>query len=225
MRLTRRAMVSSLILSGCAKVLPRPLTLSIRADDGVHIGGVSYGTGPRGVVLVPGGHGIGETWDLQGRQLAKAGFRVLAMDYRGLGRLQYAPQDSEKVYLDLLGAVRHLKSTGANQIAVVGASWGGHAAGTAAIRQPDLIDRLVFLSHSPFNDIETLGGRKQFIVAAGDRDGSGRLRLDAIRDQFERAPAPKELIVLDGEAHAQFLFLTPQSDRLLKEITRFLSAP
>jgi hypothetical protein len=33
------------------------------------------------------------------------------------------------------------------------------------------------------------------------------------------------LIVLDGSAHAQFLFQSPQSGRVMEEIVRFLSAP
>ena len=71
---------------------------------------------------------------------------------------------------------------------------------------------------------ERLGGRKLFIVAAEDRDGAGRLRLDSIREQFERAPEPKDLVVLPGAAHAQFLFLTPQGERLFAEMLRFLSS-
>jgi hypothetical protein len=31
------------------------------------------------------------------------------------------------------------------------------------------------------------------------------------------------LIILDGSAHAQFLFATDQKERLLREIVRFLS--
>ena len=54
---------------------------------------------------------------------------------------------------------------------------------------------------------------------------NGVPRLIAIREQFERAPEPKELVVLEGSAHAQFLFQTDQADRLMREILRFLSAP
>ena len=44
------------------------------------------------------------------------------------------------------------------------------------------------------------------------------------RRKYEKAPQPKELIVLDGSAHAQFLFQTNQADRVMREILRFLSA-
>jgi hypothetical protein len=67
-------------------------------------------------------------------------------------------------------------------------------------------------------------GRKLFIVSRGDL-GSGDIpRLAGIRDQYEKAPGPKELIVLEGSAHAQFIFATPEGDRLMREILRFLTA-
>jgi hypothetical protein len=48
--------------------------------------------------------------------------------------------------------------------------------------------------------------------------------LPRIRAQFEKALEPKELIILDGSAHAQFLFQTAQGERVMREIIRFLSA-
>jgi len=39
------------------------------------------------------------------------------------------------------------------------------------------------------------------------------------------ATGPKELIILDGSAHAQFLFDTDQGEHLMREILRFLSEP
>jgi len=43
--------------------------------------------------------------------------------------------------------------------------------------------------------------------------------------QFDRAADPKQLLVLDGAAHAQFLFGSDQGERLIREILRFLSSP
>jgi hypothetical protein len=45
-----------------------------------------------------------------------------------------------------------------------------------------------------------------------------------VLEQFAKAPEPKELLLLEGNAHAQFLFTTPEGDRLMKAILRFLSA-
>jgi len=72
---------------------------------------------------------------------------------------------------------------------------------------------------------EKLKGRKLFIVSRDDRQGDGVLRLVKIREQYERAPEPKELLILDGSAHAQSLFATEEGERLMREIVRFLSQP
>lgn len=224
--LSRRTVLAGLALAGCAAKAGTGERLSLASADGVPIGGRLYGEGRHAVLLVPGGHGVGETWHGQAGRLAAAGFRVLAINYRGRGDGGGGvPPDDEKAHLDVIGAVRRLRADGAEHVSVIGASWGGWAAGTAAIAEPGLIDRLVLLGHSPFEHPERLGGRKLFIVAAEDRIGSGRLRLDSIRDQHARAPEPKQLIVFPGAAHAQFLFLTAQAQRLEAEILRFLAAP
>lgn len=224
MALTRRAAIAGLSVSGCALSAPAPRLLTFPASDGVPVSSLSYGEGRRGVVLVPGGHGVGDTWDVQARRLASAGLRVLAIDYRGLGHSVSLPQDDSKAPLDVLGAVRRLRSEGVAEVSVVGASWGGWAAGTAAVAEPGLIDRLVFLAHSPFDAPERLGGRKLFIVAREDREGSGRPRLERIREQYELTPSPRELVVLEGSAHAQLLFLAPQREQLFGELLRFVTA-
>ena len=67
-------------------------------------------------------------------------------------------------------------------------------------------------------------GLKLFITTRDDFRGEGVLRLPGIREQYERAPDPKELVILEGSAHAQFVFETDQGDRLMREILRFLSS-
>jgi pimeloyl-ACP methyl ester carboxylesterase len=104
-------------------------------------------------------------------------------------------------------------------------SEGTLVAGDASIKSiPGEIDRIVFLGAAPNLSAEKLESRALFIVAREDTNAAG-LRLPEIRAQFEKAPGPKELIVLDGSAHAQFLFQTDQSVRLMHEILRFLSTP
>ena len=224
MRLTRRAAIAGLALSGCAAAASARLPLIFRTEDEVPVSGLAYGEGRRAVLLVREGT-RGRTWDAQARRLAGAGFRVLAMDYRGRGPAPDVAPDDSKTHLDVLAAVRQLRAEGAQRVAVVGASWGGWAAGTAAISAPGLIERLILLAHSPFDHPERLQGRKLFITARDDRDGGGRARLESIREQYARASEPKELVVLDGAAHAQLLFLTPAGAQLQAEIERFLSAP
>lgn len=72
---------------------------------------------------------------------------------------------------------------------------------------------------------ERLTGRTLFITTREDFRGEGVLRLPEIREQYTRAPEPKELVILEGSAHAQHVFETDQGDRLMQEILRFLSGP
>jgi esterase/lipase len=125
----------------------------------------------------------------------------------------------------VLAAVRYLKAHGAKSVSVVGGSFGGAAAGDASIKSsPGEIDRIVFLGAVPNLPAAGLKSRALFIVAREDSNQSGP-RLPGIRAQYEKSPQPKQLIVLDGSAHVQFLFQSDQNARVMQEIVRFLSAP
>jgi pimeloyl-ACP methyl ester carboxylesterase len=206
-------------------------TVSFPTEDGGTVYADVYGEGDRAVILAHGGQFNKESWEKQARTLAAAGFQVLALDFRGYGKSR-GPGDSDPedapLHLDVLAAVRYLrassaKSSGVKSVSIVGASMGGGAAGDASIAAPGEIDRIVFLGAAPNEPADKLKSASLFIVARDDTSGDGP-RLPGIRAQYEKAPQPKELIVLDGSAHAQFLFETDQADRVMREILRFLSA-
>jgi alpha-beta hydrolase superfamily lysophospholipase len=220
-----RALLLSLLLT---TLVVAQRTISFPTRDGGRIYADLYGKGARGIVLAHGGRFNKESWRDQARSLVNAGFRVLAIDFRGMGASRgpgSADFDSAPFHNDVLAAVHYLKTHGAKTVSVVGGSFGGSAAGDASIKSaPGEIDRVVFLSAAPNLPADNLKSRSLFIVARDDSNGAGP-RLPGIRAQYEKAPQPKELIVLDGSAHAQFPFQTDQSDRVMREIIRFLSAP
>jgi len=202
-------------------------TVSFATDDGGVIFADLYGSGERAVVLAHGGRFNKESWAPQARALDAAGFEVLAIDFRGYGP-SHGPSDKDPLaaplVLDVLGAVRYLHNSGAKSVSLVGGSMGGGAAGDACITAPrGEIDRLVMLGASPNRPANELKCPSLFIVARDDTGGDGP-RLPRIRAQYEKAPQPKELIVLDGSAHAQFLFQSDQADRVMREILRFLNS-
>lgn len=202
-------------------------TVSFPTDDGGVIFADLYGSGGKALVLAHGGRFNKESWAPQARQLVAAGFEVLAIDFRGYGK-SHGPGDkdvlSAPLHLDVLAAVHYLHNHGAKSVSIVGGSMGGGAAGDASIEsKPGEIDRVVFLGSAPNEPGEKLKSRSLFIVARDDTSGDGP-RLPGIRAQYEKAPQPKDLIVLDGSAHAQYLFQTGQGDRVMREILRFLSA-
>jgi len=201
-------------------------TVSFATEDGGTVAADLYGSGGRGLVLAHGGRFTKESWEPQARRFAVAGFRVLAFDFRGFGK-SHGPGDkdfgSAPFQLDVLAAVRYLRAAGAKSVSVVGGSFGGAAAGDASIAsRPGEIERIVMLGAAPNEPAEKLKCPTLWIVARNDTSGDGP-RLPGIRAQFEKAPEPKKLIVLDGSAHAQYLFTTDQSERVMREILLFLN--
>ena len=201
-------------------------TVSIPTSDGGVIYADLYGSGEKGLVLAHGGQFNKESWRPQAEQFASAGFHVLAFDFRGYGK-SHGPGQADiytaPLHLDVLAAVRYLHSIGATTVSIVGGSLGGGAAGDASIASaPGEIDRLVFLGSCPNGPADQLKSPSLFLVARDDSSGDGP-RLPGIRAQFEKAPEAKKLVILDGSAHAQFLFQTPQAKRVMDEILRFLS--
>ncbi len=218
--------MATLVFAGLTAAQER---VSFPTEDGGVVYAHLYGKGDRGVVLAHGGRFNKESWEKQARELAKAGFRVLAIDFRGYGQSQGPGQSdplNAPLHFDVLAAVRYLRKTGAKSVSVVGGSMGGGAAADASIEaEPGEIDRLVLLAALAGGPPEKLKGRKLFIVSRDDTRGDGVVRLVKIREQYEKAPGPKELVILDGSAHAQLIFETPQGERLLRQILRFLSEP
>ena len=99
---------------------------------------------------------------------------------------------------------------------------GGGAAAAAAIAEPRAIDRLVLLGATPDGPPGKLTVRKLYIATRDDASGDGP-RLPGLQAHFDAAPEPKQLILLEGSAHAQFMLQTDQADRVMREILRFLS--
>ena len=102
-----------------ATVAAAQKTLSFPTEDGGLVFADVYGNGERAVVLAHGGPFNKESWAPQARTLAAAGFRVLALDFRGYGKSK-GPGDSQPMdaplHLDVLAAVRYLRTNGAKTV-------------------------------------------------------------------------------------------------------------
>ncbi len=186
-----------------------------------------YGGSKSWVILAHGGRFTKESWKQQAEILVRAGFSALAIRFRGdspnpdgsPGSNGSAAENAE----DVVAAVDYLHRKGATTIEAIGASLGGDAVGDANSQlAPGTISRTVLLASSGGSTPEKLTGKKLFLVAREDRNASG-LRLPTIRLHYERAPEPKKLLVVDGSAHAQFLFATDEGPYVMEQIVRFLS--
>ena len=217
----------ALALMANAALAQRPVTIAV-PNQTMPIHGDLYGNGNRGVVLAHGGRFNKESWKDQAKVFADAGFTVMAINFRGDtvnpdGTPNAAGSDADNA-ADVLAAVRYLHSTGIKSVSAIGGSLGGDAVGEAdAQANPGEFDRVVFLASNGGDHPEKLTGRKLYIVARGDTSGDG-LRLPGIRAHYARAPKPKRLVIVEGTAHAQYLFATSEGPKVMSEILRFVSA-
>jgi pimeloyl-ACP methyl ester carboxylesterase len=221
-----RVLVASLLALFLVQAAPAQKTISFVTEDGAVIFADLYGKSDNAVVLAHGGQFNKESWAPQAKQLVAAGYQVLATDFRGDGKSD-GPGDSDPMdaplHLDVLAAVRYLRAHGAKSVSIIGGSMGGSAAGDACIlSKPGEIDRVVILGAAPNLAADKLHCPVLYIVARDDASGDGP-RLPGIRKQYELSPQPKQLIIVDGSAHAQFLFQTNQAHRVMNEILKFLS--
>jgi pimeloyl-ACP methyl ester carboxylesterase len=220
-----QAIVMTILLTGVAAAQEH---VKFPTPDGGLVHADLYGKADRGVVLAHGGRFNKESWKKQAEALEQKGFRVLAINFRGYGESRGPGQSdplSAPLHLDVLAAVRYLRKNGAKTVSVIGGSMGGSAAGDASVEsEPGEIDRLVFLGcGGSESKPEKMKGRKLFIIARDDRGSGDVPRLPRVRELYAKSEGPKELIILDASAHAQFLFDTDQGERVMREILRFLA--
>ncbi len=191
--------------------------VSFETSDGGMVYGNLYGNGSDAVALGHGGVFNKESWHELAMALKGEGLRVLAIDFRGYGKSVNGRRGDAK-HLDLLAGLEFLKENGAVRVSLLGGSMGGGAAAQAAVESKSgSIAKLVLLAHVPVNSPKKLKGDKLFIVSEGDR------LADSVKAQFQKAPEPKQLEILDGNAHAQHIFKTNQAEKLEKLIVEFLA--
>lgn len=187
--------------------------VTLTGQDGVSVQALIFGDGPRGVVLAHGGRFNKESWRPQAEALASKGFQVLAFDFRS---------DDATRYLDILAAVKHLRQSGTESVAVVGASMGGDHAAKACEAEPASISRLVLLAAGAYTTLSRCEAKKLFVMARYDVIGDNQPRLPAIRARYERASGPKRFVTLNGSAHAQAIFGSNEGSRLMRELLKFM---
>ena len=190
--------------------------ISFFTEDGGRIYAREYGNGKKGVVLAHGAAFNMESWKPLAGKMAKDCFKVLAIDFRGYGKSK-AGNNKNGLYEDILGAIQYLKKQGIQTVSVLGASMGGGASAEAAVMSKQkIIDRLVLLSPVPIKKPSMMKYNKVLFIASKDEP----LRK-IIESQYQKAPQPKKIIIFSGNAHAQNIFKTANSDSLSSVILNF----
>lgn len=116
---------------------------------------ISYGeSGPR-IAFCHGLFGQGKNWTQIGKQLAASGYRVTLVDLPNHGQSQWTETFSYTAMADALVDTLRAISRGDNadgeKWTLLGHSMGGKTVMLAALRHPQLVERLVVVDMSPVN--------------------------------------------------------------------------
>ncbi|MEX2229525.1 MAG: alpha/beta fold hydrolase [Dehalococcoidia bacterium] len=133
-------------------------------------------------------------------------------------RVQYRePGEFEECVLDALAACSFLKGIGAEQVVIVGHSFGGAVAVRAGELAP-ISTAVVGMSSQRFGtqEVEQLG--KPLLLIHGSRDDV--LDQAASQDIYDRAVEPKRLVLLDGAGHG----LAEVADEVHDLLREFITA-
>ena len=167
----------------------------------------------------------GQSWDASGwRDIAPRfvarGVPALAINFRGYGA-STGKTGKWTTVTDLATAKAWLKQAGAKEIALVGASMGGHAVLGSSFERD--VECVVSIS-APVEPVEDalskkVSGRKLFICANEDSMGAAPHVLRT----FDLCDAPKTLLMFGASEHSIGMFHAPYGREVVAAILDFVA--
>jgi pimeloyl-ACP methyl ester carboxylesterase len=208
-----------------------PETVRI-ASEGETLLGDLYGALPsrRAAILVHGGHWDASGWRDIAPRFVSRGIPALALNLRGYdgstGKTNdYAPPAPWSPVVDLRATKALLRARGASEIALVGASMGGHAI-LASSFEAD-VECVVSVS-APVTAVpdelsRKITGRKLFVCADRDSLGASRPVAPHVLRCFDVVDGPKTLLMFGGSEHARGMFAAPYGAEAIDAIVDFVA--
>ncbi len=204
------------------------VSLRLRSGDETLLADL-YGELParRAVVLVHGGSWDASGWRDAAPRFVARGIPALALNLRGWGgssgtTAAYAPPAPWTPVLDLAAAKALLRERGAREIALVGASLGGHAVLASSFEND--VEAVVSISapvtETPDELSRRVSGRKLFVCADADTLGAA----PHVRRAFDAASEPKTLVLFGGREHSRAIFAAPYGEDALRIIVDFVAS-
>lgn len=183
--------------------------VSFRASDGTKLVGHSFGKGRKAVILGHQSNGDLCEWLAYARRLARLGYTVFALDFRGHGLSQYRPGPAgSRLALDLAAAAKLLREGGKRKVFLVGASMGGIASLVAGTRMKPAVDGVVsvsaparFMGMNATASAPRLRVPVLYLAAEADDNAGYDFSEDARSMYAATAAADKRLQILPGASH------------------------
>jgi len=200
-----------------------------KASDGVRLYGIEAGTGRTAVVLAHEGGADLCGWLVYVRTLLKGGLRVFAFDFRGYSPSQAPSSASLALGRDLAGAVRRVRTDGATNVFLMGASMGGAAvvqnsAGIAVAGRISLSGTRLWSGYG-INDPAGVRRVSAPFLYIGSRDDWKAPRSEALSVFGMIGSADKKIVLYPGSAHGwDLLDQPPYGARSRALILRWIKA-
>jgi pimeloyl-ACP methyl ester carboxylesterase len=196
------------------------------ASEGETLQADLYGALPsrRAVILVHGQQWDASGWRDVAQRLVAEGVPALALNLRGYdgstGKTNdFAPPAPWSPIADLRAAKALLRERGTQEIALVGASMGGHAI-LASSFDAD-VECIVSVSAPvvavPDELSRRITGRKLFVCADGDPAAPHVLH------SFDVVSKPKTLLMFGGKEHSRAMFAAPYGGEAIEAIIDFVA--
>ena len=167
----------------------------------------------------------GQSWDATGwrdiaPKLAARGVPALALNFRGYDGSTGTTTPSSTV-ADLHAAKAWLRQAGAKEVALVGASMGGHAVLASSFERD--VECVVSVS-APVEAVDDalsrkVTGRKLFICADQDSMGAAQHVLRT----FDSCDTPKTLLMFGAKEHSIGMFHAPYGGEVIAAILDFVA--
>lgn len=173
----------------------------------------------------------GQAWDASGwsdvaPRFVQRGIPALAIDLRGKGRStgtteDYVPGKPWSPIADLAAAKAFVREHGADEVALVGASLGGHAVIASSFDRDNecLVSISAPVAPVPDELSRRIHGRKLFLCAKDDRSGAFANVLAC----FDAVSEPKMLVAFGGEEHSRAMFSAPYAGDLFRQLVDFVA--
>jgi pimeloyl-ACP methyl ester carboxylesterase len=181
-----------------------------------------YGTLParRAAILCHGQSWDASGWRDIGPKFAERGVPALAINFRGYDG-STGTTTPESTVADLHAAKALLRERGATEIALVGASMGGHAVLASSFERD--VECVVSVS-APVVEVDDalsrkVTGRKLFICANEDSMGAAPHVLRT----FELCASPKTLLMFGAKEHSIGMFHAPYGSEVIAAMLDFVA--